>query len=312
VRVALVSNVSNGKGLQRDVEILTPILESAGCIVSAIDFQKATTPRRGAFDLCIFLEVAPERFFECSASRWLIPNPEWWETSASLAPFDRVLCKTADAERLFRQRPDGGRARYIGFESQSRRTIADPWAAIATRPGRKLGFLHIAGGSTAKGTQAVLDAWAGGIPHPLTVVTSVPGSFNIPKCSTLTMLTGRIPDHRLAELQRSIPVHLQPSEYEGFGHCIHEGLGVGACVVTTDAAPMNGVDGIADTVAVSRTWPMKSARAWGVSADAVAATVARVAAQPADWFESVRVDAIRAFEAQRAAFRETLAWEVGR
>jgi hypothetical protein len=33
--------------------------------------------------------------------------------------------------------------------------------------------------------------------------------------------------------------HVCPSQYEGWGHCLHEGLGVGAVVLTTDAPPMS-------------------------------------------------------------------------
>ena len=91
---------------------------------------------------------------------------------------------------------------------------------------------------------------------------------------------------------------------------IHEGLSVGACVVTTDAEPMRSVDGIADVIGVTRSWPLGSARLWGVSPAAVAATVARVAAQPPGWIDEVGRRAIEAFEAQRVEFREAFRREV--
>lgn len=307
MRVAIISAVTNGKGLQRDTELLTALMEGHGHAVTALDHIKARTPPRSAFDLAVFLEVAPERFFDCAPVRWLIPNPEWWEPAASIAPFDRVLCKTADAERIFRGRTDAAdRVRFLGFEAQSRRAIADPEAAIAQRPDRRLEFLHIAGGSSVKGTQAILDAWSQhGIGHRLTVVASVP--LRAPRLPNVTLHTGRIPESRLLELQRSIACHLQPSEYEGFGHCIHEGLSVGACVITTDAEPMRSADGVAELVRVHGSFALKSARLWRVSPAAVAETVERVAVRTPGWFEEVRVRAIRAFEAQRATFRERLA-----
>nr|WP_238710588.1 glycosyltransferase [Oceanipulchritudo coccoides] len=43
----------------------------------------------------------------------------------------------------------------------------------------------------------------------------------------------------LSRYQNTCGVHLCPSEMEGFGHYILEGLSVGSIVVTTDAAPMN-------------------------------------------------------------------------
>lgn len=306
MRVALITNTDGGKGLQRDAELLASLLASAGHAATPVHFVKGRTPPRHAFDLAIFLETGSPRearFFDCAPRRWLIPNPEWWNPADSIEPFERVLCKTGDAERIFRQRPDGGdRVRFVGFEAQARGTFT---------PGRPLGFLHVAGGSTCKGTQAILDAWAHhGIEHPLTVVTFVPGSFRWPRCSTIKAITSRITDAQLAELQRTIPVHLQPSEYEGFGHVIHEGLSVGACVVTTDAEPMRSVDGVADVVGVFRSWPMGSARMWGVSPGAVAETVRRVAARPAEWFEETGRSAVAAFEAQRAEFRSAFLREV--
>lgn len=306
MRVALITNTDGGKGLQREAELLASLLSGAGHTPTPVHFIKGRTPPHNAFDLAIFLETGSareSRFFDCAPRRWLIPNPEWWNPADSLDPFERVLCKTGDAERIFRQRPDGGdRVRFIGFESRARGAFT---------PGRQLGFLHVAGGSTLKGTQAVLDAWAQhGVEHPLTVVTFVPGSFQWPRCSAIKAITSRITDAHLADLLRSIPVHLQPSEYEGFGHVIYEGLSVGACVVTTDAEPMRSVDGVADVVSVSRSWQMGSARLWGVSAAAVAETVRRVAGRPPEWFDETGRSAVAAFEAQREAFREAFAREV--
>lgn len=307
MRIACITNIDNGKGLQRDAELLTALLESHGHAVTGLHYVKAKTPPRHAFDLAIFLEVAPERFHTCAPVRWLIPNPEWWEPGESVAPFDRVLCKTGDAERIFRQRADAGdRVRFLGFEAQCRRAIADPEQAIAERPDRPLAFLHVAGGSSVKGSQAILDAWVQhGIPHRLTVVASVP--LRVPRLDNVTVHAGRMPESKLRELQRVTPVHVQPSEYEGFGHVIHEGLSVGACVVTTDAEPMRSVDGVAEVVRVHASHPLKSARLWKVSPAAVAEAVERVASRPPEWFDDVRIGAIRAFEAQRAAFRERLA-----
>jgi hypothetical protein len=38
--------------------------------------------------------------------------------------------------------------------------------------------------------------------------------------------------------------HIMPSKYEGFGHYIHEAIGCGGIVLTTDARPMNEFRGI--------------------------------------------------------------------
>lgn len=309
MRVAIITNIDNGKGLQRDAELLTALLVSAGHAVTPIHYQKGRTPPNNAFDLAVFLETGgprEDRFFGCAPVRWLVPNPEWWEPGNTIEPFARVLCKTGDAERIFSQRADAGdRVRFVGWEAQSRRAIEDAEAEIARQPHRRLEFLHVAGGSSVKGTQAILDAWAQfDLPYRLTVVTSV--QFQAKRNSMVTVTNARIPDHVVMRLQRECMIHLQPSEYEGFGHCIHEGLSVGACVITTDAEPMRSTDGVGGLIRVSSSRPLRSARLWGVSPTAVHDAVREVVAQPLEWFEDVRIGAIRAFEAQRAAFRERM------
>ena len=59
-----------------------------------------------------------------------------------LPAFDAVLCKTRHAERIFRAL--GSDARYVGFTSPDRMREAVP---------RERVFLHLAGRSSAKGTQ---------------------------------------------------------------------------------------------------------------------------------------------------------------
>ena len=52
-------------------------------------------------------------------------------------------------------------------------------------------------------------------------------------------MTGHLDDARLRYLQNAHTFHICPSEAEGFGHVLMEGLSVGAVLVTTDGAPMN-------------------------------------------------------------------------
>jgi hypothetical protein len=49
----------------------------------------------------------------------------------------------------------------------------------------------------------------------------------------------RVADEKIVEIQNSHLFHLCLSEYEGYGHALHESLGVGAVMITTDASPMN-------------------------------------------------------------------------
>lgn len=244
MRVALVTNTDNGKGLQRDVELITPILQTRGCTVTPVHFQHGCTPSRGTFDLAIFLEVAPDRFFDCASRRWLIPNPEWWVCSDSISGFEHVLCKTEDAFRIFSRRGDArpGQVVYTSFTTRRRGANAHSFDVLGP-------VLHVAGGSILKGTQAILDAWGSKEQRPLTVVTSEPQAFRWPSNGQIRRLVS-VPDEQLEDELLQHPVHLQPSEYEGWGHCLHESLAKGAVVVTTDAAPMNEWGGVLPLVPV--------------------------------------------------------------
>jgi glycosyltransferase involved in cell wall biosynthesis len=44
---------------------------------------------------------------------------------------------------------------------------------------------------------------------------------------------------QLRQLQTDTPVHICPSQSEGWGHTINEARAVGALVLTTDYPPMN-------------------------------------------------------------------------
>lgn len=129
----------------------------------------------------------------------------------------------------------------------------------------------------------------------------------VPKGGAVNVISGRAPDAMVTEMQRSRTVHLQPSEYEGFGHVIHEGLSCGAAVVTTDSPPMSHTDGVARVVAPCATYRMRSAVCAKVDGDAVAEVVDSIALAPADWWDQIRTYARQAFESQRDAFRFRLA-----
>jgi glycosyltransferase involved in cell wall biosynthesis len=49
----------------------------------------------------------------------------------------------------------------------------------------------------------------------------------------------RLPESSILQLQNKCRFHICTSEYEGFGHYIHEAKSAGAVIITTDAPPMN-------------------------------------------------------------------------
>lgn len=311
MRIAIITNTDNGKGLQRDAAILSEQFERLGHTVTPIHFQRASTPPRRSFDLTVFLEVGGKResrFHDCAPVRWLIPNPEWWEPGDDLAVFDRILCKTQDAERIFRGlAPDPGRqVAFLGFTSAMPHEPA-PGRTVT----RERCCLHIAGGSTMKGTQAVLDAWRDDptLP-PLVVCTSIRDQFRWPRDATHAMCANRVGADRLAMLQAVYIWHVQPSEYEGFGHVLHEGRAAGAVVVTTAAPPMNEPAGVMPWVRTSSVRPLKSARVWGVSSAAVGEAVHRAVSMSDAEIADAGVIAVEAWRADRGAFVDALAREV--
>ncbi|WP_437278081.1 glycosyltransferase [Sorangium sp. So ce375] len=231
MRIHIVTNIDNGKGLERDYRLLSSLLESWGHRVTGVHFQSPESA--GGADLVIFLEVYEPRLAEGAPRRWLIPNAEWWrpEARSALDDFELVLCKTRDALSHFA--PLTPRARQLGFFSEDR------WDPAVPRARR---FLHVPGGSDAKGTDSVLLAWERHrIPYPLTVVSSL----GWPLRPRNVEFAGRVDERRLRFYQNASRFHLCPSRYEGWGHVIHEGLSAGAAVLVPDTEAMSEIDGCA-------------------------------------------------------------------
>ena len=206
----LITNM-NGFGLEQDARLLTAELERRGHSAAVLQFDQ---PQRAKADANVFLEVVTPPMLTLAPKNYLVPNPEWffdWD----LSRFDRVFAKTRDAERIFNTRVNG-RCSYLGWRSR------DLYRPEIKRERR---FLHVAGKSQFKGTQAVIDGCAlAGV--PLSLVTDG---------------LGRLPDDQLAEMFNSHMFFLCPSQYEGYGMVLHEALSCGAIVITTDAAPMNEI-----------------------------------------------------------------------
>jgi glycosyltransferase involved in cell wall biosynthesis len=223
VQINIISNIDNGHGLQRDYEILRELLAGSGHQVNGVRYDRVNFAQKA--DVNIFLEMALP-VFDPGAENWLIPNPEWFypHYAPNLSGYSRVLCKTWDAMLIFEGLTD--RAEKLGFESR------DYYRPEVKRERR---FLHVAGKSPHKGTVSIIEAWQRfNIPYPLTVISTraCAGAGNV-------RVIRRVSDSEYIELLNSHMFHLCPSQYEGWGHCLHEALGVGAVVLTTDAPPMS-------------------------------------------------------------------------
>lgn len=236
MRFNIITNLANGIGLQRDYEILREELEALGHRVYGIQFNgKRALAQMPKVHVNLFLEVVVPAYFPAATEQWVIPNPEWWkpEYTPFIRKFSKVLCKTRDCLEIFRRfvKPHGVQVQYLGFRSRD---------LLVQSIARERRFLHVAGNSVVKNTDVILEAWRG-LPYPLTIVSSLNQWHRRASQlgSTHIEVLPRLPDDELAILANLCQFHLCPSQYEGFGHYLNEGMGVGAVVLTTDTPPMN-------------------------------------------------------------------------
>jgi hypothetical protein len=205
-------------------------------------------PHAEKYDLAIALEIVSRHVAEMSdAPPILICNPEWLHPQSVKVVkqcYGKVLCKTHESHRICKEL-FGEQAHYTGFISEDRydNTVE-----------RKPMFLHVAGQSKAKNTDAIVDAWRwkknGKSLNAILVVVS---DFAIEDKPEQVTTASHLSDEGLKELQNSCLFHLQPSASEGFGHVLHEALSVNANILTVSAPPMNEIDSAYMIPAVGHT-----------------------------------------------------------
>ena len=234
--IRLITNTENTWGLSKDTEIIGHLLEKHGHRISVQHWAKAPrSPQK--VHLNIHIELVGGRHFRNALRNVLIPNPEWfmddWLNQARLR-FNRVFCKTARSEAIFRKLGFGDRVYRTGFTSVDR---------YQPSSSKTRSFVHIAGNSVLKNTQAVVTAW---LAHPewppLHVYASNPSLDFRPQIKTaanITQFFGHVSEAEIVAAQNQHMFAIQPSASEGFGHCIVEPLSAGAIVITADAPPMN-------------------------------------------------------------------------
>jgi len=238
----ICTNLTNGAGLEQDYLLVRQLLEQDGHKVNGVLFNDRSSPNPPA-DVTIFMEITNPQFY--SKENWLFPNSEWWFKSfdGTLARMDKILCKTQDCLRAWQAKKDrngkplGDKCTFTGFLSRDLRTLV---------PERREAFLHAAGKSSTKNTEAVLAAWDQyKIEDQLTVITTNARLLVQGRSIPNVKMMNRVEDEtQFRELMNSHIFHLMPSKYEGFGHVIHEALGCGGIVITTGAPPMNEFHGI--------------------------------------------------------------------
>ena len=308
----------NGHGLSRDLGLVAGLLADAGNTVEPIAFSNEKGVRslhiggmclarrwQGRADLQISLEHIYPRTLPLARRNLWMPNPEWFKPRwrVELPVIAGTLCKTRHAEGIF-----AGfdcRPRYVGFTSQDRLDRAVP---------RQRRFLHLAGKSPVKGTEAVLEAWRRHPEWPPLVVVQTsrharPGST---QAANIDHRSGRMADAELRRLQNACRFHLSPSEAEGFGHCLVEGMSVGAVILTTDGEPMNELvrPGHGVLIEPAQVGKLGLARRHFVDAAGIERAVERALAMDDAEVAATGAAARAAFEAMDRDFRERFAGHV--
>lgn len=324
-RIHLLSR-DNGAGLSRDLAILARVLADGGfdVAITAVGHGRLGNRLRhlrlrtrlawagwrggaaqGCFDANIMVERIWPEYVPLARRTALIPNPEWFkpEFRAQAGMIDRLFVKTQHAVPLFEAlRCD---VRFVGFTSADRRL---------TGVARERSFLHLAGRSGNKGTQPLIDLWRR---HPdwptLTIVQRAKRRVPTSPAANLEFVTRFLSDDELRLLQNRKQLQLCPSETEGFGHHLVEGMSVGAVILATDAPPMNEM--IADDrgvrVSYARTGTQQLATTYFVDADTLEPGVERMLALDENERRRLGENARAWWEQNDRAFRARLVDAVG-
>jgi hypothetical protein len=139
--------------------------------------------------------------------------------------FNAVLCKTNDCQRIFKEK--GLKTIYTSF------TSADKYDADIKKSNV---FIHWAGASSHKNTEAVIKTWEHKELNKCFVFSrSVKGEC----INNLVFSNQYLSNEQQKIMLNGCLFHLVPSQYEGFGHYINEARSTGAILIGVDAQPMN-------------------------------------------------------------------------
>ncbi|GMF23234.1 unnamed protein product [Phytophthora lilii] len=194
---------------------------------------------------------------------YLMPNVEMYELEAEhYWRADVVLCKTAICARrvrLWYQQEGNPRRTRVMY---TRHTTSDaalyakyklgPNAVMPAKNFSNVRFVHTAGKSVFKGTNAVLDCWLSRPDFPPLDVFVDQDIYNNFMRKTydeqiraqtppkkITLHTGRVPGSMFGRMMIETAFLLCTSVLEGYGHYINQARANAALIVSTDAPPMN-------------------------------------------------------------------------
>jgi hypothetical protein len=302
--INIITNINNGAGLQKDAELFSALLEKQGHKWRMIAYDRPHQGISYPADINIFMEVMVPYLMNQAPVNWLMPNSEWWDANVgecALPRINLVLCKTHDCESIWGKKL--GRTYYTGFEAAD---LNDNTPVL----NKELAFLHLAGNSGTKNTQAVIDCWRQHAPpYPIAIVSRDPAIRVL--CHGVKNVTyhQRLADSHVATHINQTRFHLMPSEYEGYGQGMHEALGCGGIVITTKAPPMIEFPGVPKELMIppSGSFPRRVAMCHSVSSDGVRDAVEKAVALSPDELVKLSIMARAGFESEREAFRQRIA-----
>lgn len=220
---------NNGKGLEISRQILKRALIGLGHEVYEKDLNEKKQEQDVLVDINIFFERINVAWIASASANWFIPNPECYEQDLSLFDaMDLILCRTHEVERIFQAMHK--KTFFMGFSSLD--------GEVSGTEKDFLSYLHVAGGSPLKGTDAVIKAWDTDLSKPQLIII-IHYDRSLIAQQNVNWITQKMPLDALRLLQNSCGIHLCLSETEGFGHYLMEAMSTSAVVVTTDAPPMN-------------------------------------------------------------------------
>ena len=298
--INIITNINNGAGLQKDAEIFSALLDSMGHKWRLIAYDVPHAGISYPADINLFMEVMVPYLLNNAPVNYFMPNSEWYDfatTECALPRLNLVLCKTHDCEVIWGKKT--GRTYYTGFEAQDLSTNIPVL-------NKEAAFLHLAGNSGTKNTQAVIDCWRQYRPnYPIMIVSRDPHIRIL--CHGMPNVTyvQRIADSHVANHLNQTRFHLMPSEYEGFGQGMHEALGCGGIVITTNAPPMTEFPGVPHELMIpsSGTFIRRLATSHSVTAEGVRDAVEKAMSLSPEKLVKLSIEARQGFENERDAFR---------
>lgn len=218
----------HSKGLYNSAVILNNVLKSSGFKARLVENKSRTMQFKSRLN--IFLETINPKLLKFAKYNILISNPEWdyHEIQFMKDNIDCIIAKTRDCEHIFKQYSLN--VKYTSFTSRD----------IFSNTNPKRTYVHFAGKSTHKGTEAIINIWNRKKDLPRLYLYSFLNDYTQHiMTDKITYNYKNITDDEMKQIQLSHLFHICPSEYEGFGHQINEAKSAGSIVFTTDAPPMN-------------------------------------------------------------------------